>query len=99
MVPFDDDAPPAERHAAEQERSSRRSRKTRTGRRIDQDICARTVTVTHHVWHPGRWGIVAPDAAPGKQRNQALAEVSGGLATRRLSVEFVARRSNGRPVR
>ena len=45
-MPLDDDASPFERHAAEQERSSRSSRKSRTRRRVNEHIFAGAVTVT-----------------------------------------------------
>jgi hypothetical protein len=45
-MPLDDDASPFERHAAEQERSSRSSRKSRTRSHVNEHIFAGAVTVT-----------------------------------------------------
>src|SRR5262245_15483268 len=65
-MPFNDDSAPSERHAAEQERSSRSSRKACARRRVNEHIFAGAVAFTIQEWSLAVWEY-APDAGSVKR--------------------------------
>src|SRR5262245_8207837 len=69
-MPFNDDPAPAERHAAEQERSGRSSRKGCARRRVDEHIFAGAVACTIQGWTlaVGEYSRQTPDQSSDRPR-------------------------------